>query len=169
MKSAQNSNSCIASPLSVGTKDKVTGQCPPDMTDSVKQALLKEIEQFNAAQAKRDADASAAGGPTSDAYHEWLSQNGGQEPIEANPDIVAEEDGIKYLISKKDNKLVCLLMEFRQSLTARELQVWNLVMKHQYSHRDAARLLNIKDRVLETYLTRAKSKFRRFAQAIRRV
>lgn len=168
MKSTRKRKSCIASTVSVGTKEKVTSHCPPDMTDSVKNALLLEIEQFNAAEAKGGADASAAGGASSDAYHEWLSQNGGREPVEANPDIVAEDDGIKYLFSKKDNKLVCLLREFRQSLTSRELQVWNLVMKHQYSHRDAANLLHMQDRVLETYLTRAKTKFRKFAEAIKR-
>lgn len=172
MKSARNRKSCIASPLSVGTKERVTSSCPPDLTDSVKTALLQEIAEFDAKkvkQAKQDADTSAAGGPTLDAYQEWLAHNGGQEPIEANPDIVAEENGIKYLISKKDNKLVGLLTEFRQSLTPRELQVWNLVMKHQISHRKAATLLEIKDRVLETYLTRAKRKFRKFLEAIKRV
>lgn len=169
MKSNRKRKSCMSSTLNVGINDKVTNHCPPDMNESIKFSLEEEIKNFDAAQARRDAETSATGGPSTDAYHSWLMQNDGHEPAEANPDIVSEEEGLKYLHSNKDNKLVSLLNEFRQLLTSRERQVWNLVMKHQYSHREAAKLLEIKPRVLDVYLKRSKEKFNKFMEIIKHV
>lgn len=173
MKSNRKRKNCMSGYYSVGTKEKVIGHCPPDLTDSVKTALEKEIADFKAdpkqaEEVRKDAELSAAGGPSLDAYQEWLAHNEGQEPAEANPDIVDADDGIKYLPSKKDSKSARLLQEFRQSLTPRELQVWNLVMKHQYSQHETAQLLSIKQQVVLIYLKRAKAKFAKFAEAVKR-
>lgn len=166
-KSTRKFKKCHATSISAGIKEKVTNHCPPDMTDSVKKALEKEIADFDAAKTRQDIEEGSDGGPSVNAYHDWLM--GGQELPEANPDVLSEDDGLKYIASKKDHETVRLLKEFRQALTKRELQVWNLIMTRQYSYREAAKLLNIDDSTLRTYLSRAKLKFTKYAEAIKRV
>lgn len=162
--SHQNSKSCMASRLNAGDKMLVKSNCPAELTEKVKEALLKEIEAFDKPSAQHEADVSATGGPTNDAYHDWLEQNEGHEPPEANPDIIAEGEGLNYITSNKDDSVVSLLKEFRQTLTARELQVWNLVMAHQLSHRQVERLLKVQRRSVSVYLKRAKVKFIKFME-----
>jgi DNA-binding CsgD family transcriptional regulator len=164
-KSHRNRKTCMAPELSAGDKVLISSNCPSEMTERVKTVISKEIESFDPAVALHEADISAAGGPNRNAYHDWIEQNEGQEPPEANPDIVAEGGGINYTTSTKDDEMVSLLTEFRQSLSARELQVWNLVMVHQMSHRQVENLLNIQRRLVSVYLKRAKKKFIKFMEA----
>lgn len=141
------------------------------MSLKVKMALSKEIVDFKKdekaqSQARQDAEQSANGGPNLDAYQEWLERNKGHEPPEANPDIVSDEDGIKYLPSKRDVETDNLLKEFRQSLTGRQLQVWNLVMRHRMSKRKAADLLSIGEGRVRKYLQAAVKKLHKFKEAM---
>jgi len=157
------------SEVSAGNRERVSSHCPPEMTDSVKAALEAEIEAFkadpaNAEIAIREAQASAKGAPVKDDYQDWLELHDFREPLEANPDIVSDEDGFIYGPSKKDANTVKLLKEFRQTLTARELQVWNMVMKHQFSLLKAAGLLNMSESSLRTHLWRATKKFHKFME-----
>lgn len=162
-KSTQKSLKPHTTDISVG-KERSLSQCPPDMTQKVRDALLEEIRTFDPALAKREAEKSAAGGRTMDAYHAWLEQHGGQEPAEANPDIVSEDEGLHYIASDKDDDETRLLKEFRQLLSTRELQVWNLVMRHTMSIQDAADLLRIKKGTAQSYLQTAKEKFTKFME-----
>lgn len=150
---------------SVGTKESIKGKCPPDLTQAVKDSFLEEINIFDVAAANKEAEKSAAGGHTVDAYSSWLDQHGGQEPPEANPDIVSEDDSLHYITSEKDDDETRLLTEFRQVLSTRELQVWNLVMKHVLSIKKAGNLLGISKGTVQSYLKTAKVKFRKFMEA----
>lgn len=152
-----------------GIKEKVISHCPPDMTASVKEALEQEIEDFDAVQARKDIEEGARGRAAVDAYLDWLEHNEGHELPEANPDILADNEGIQYFASHKDDETVRLLKEFRQLLTAREVQVWNLVMQHQYSFLATAKLLRISESSMRIYLKRAKEKFTKYMEAIKRV
>lgn len=167
MKSTRKSKNCPPSQLSAGAIERASNSCPPHMSESVKKALEKEIDEFNKAEAKQSANVSAAGGPTLDAYQEWLEQHGGNEVPEANPDVVSDEDGIKYLPSNKDGKTTSLLKEFRQSLSENELRVWTLMMKHSLSRRKTADLLSLDERDVGKYLRRAKQKMQQFSEGFR--
>lgn len=162
-KSIRKGQSCHPSELSAG--DKGVTSCPPDLNKSVKCALSNEIKNFDPKTARKDAEDSANGGASSDAYNRWLDQNGGHEPIEANPDVLSESDGINYLPSKEDSESANLLTEVRQLLSTRELQVWNLVMRHNLPQQEAADLLNISRSSLRFYLKRANKKFKEFMEA----
>lgn len=164
-KSARNRKSCSPSELNAG--DKTSTTCPPALNKSVKLALLKEIKNFDVKKARKEIEESAKGGPSADAYHNWLEQNGGHEPVEANPDVLAENDGLKYIESKKDGPMASLLTDVRQAFSKKELQVWNLVMKHNLSQREAADLLSMTRRQLQTHLKRATDKFTKFMEASR--
>ena len=61
--------SCRKSPLNAG--DKTLNSCPPALNALVKRALVKEIKNFNAVEAHREAEVSAAGAASQDAYHTW--------------------------------------------------------------------------------------------------
>lgn len=160
--------------LNAGDIERAASQCPANMSLKVKNALLKEIKNFEQskevkAQVHQDAEQSANGGPTLDAYQEWLERNEGHESPEANPDIVSDEDGIKYLPSKKDYEVDALLKEFRQALTDKQLQVWNLVMRHQMSNRKAGHLLGITEVMVRKQLKLARKKLHKFGEAIKNV
>lgn len=163
-KSTQKSLKPHTTGISVGI-ERSLNQCPPDMTKKVRDALLEEIKNFDPVLARREAEKSAVGGRTMDAYNSWLEQHGGQEPPEANPDIVPEDEGLHYITSNKDDDETRLLKEFRQLLSTRELQVWNLVMRHTMSIQDAADLLRIKKGTVQSYLQTAKEKFTKFMEA----
>ena len=172
-KSIRNRRIGHVSEVSAGNKERVASHCPSEMTDSVKVALEAEIEAFkadpaNAEIARREAQASAKGAPVRDDYQNWLELHDFREPLEANPDIVSDEDGLIYGPSKKDGNTVKFLKEFRQTLTAREFQVWNLVMKHQMSLLKAADLLNMSESSLRSHLKRATRKFHRFMEEAKR-
>lgn len=172
MKSTQKNKKRYTSLLNVGIRERIATECPPDMTDSMKTAILKEIEEFDhdaTQKARYEAGKSAAGSASIDAYQEWLEHNAGHEPAEANPDIVPEENGIQYITSKKDSEIQRLLKEFRQSLTGLQLQVWNLVMKHQLSIGQTARILNKNRSNVQDALRRARIKFQLFGEAFARV
>jgi DNA-binding CsgD family transcriptional regulator len=147
--------------------DKTSTTCPPALNKSVKQALLNEIKHFDEKKARKEIEDSANGGAATNAYHNWLDQNGGHEPVEANPDVLAENDGLKYIESKKDSLTASLLTDVRQSFSRKELQVWNLVMKHNISQRDAADLLHMSRNALQMHLKRATDKFTKFMEASR--
>lgn len=169
MKSTQKNKKRHVSILNAGIKEKVIGHCPPDMTASIKEALEEEIEDFDAVQARKDIEEGARGRAAIDAYLDWLEHNEGHELPEANPDILADNEGIQYFVSNKDDETVRLLKEFRHLLTARELQVWNLIMQHQYSFLATAKLLRISESSMRTYLKRAKEKFQKYTEVIKRV
>lgn len=163
MKKSRRNHALPCTPeLNVG--DKTSTTCPPALNKSLKQALLKEIQDFNPKDAQIEAERSARGGPSTDAYNAWLDQNGGHEPIEANPDVLSENDGLIYLPSKADSQMTRLLTEVRQLFSKRELQAWNLVKKHSMSYREAADLLNISPNAVYEYVQSAKAKFIKFLE-----
>ena len=84
-KSTRNRKFCCAPAISVG--DACTSHCPPALNKAVKRALLNEIKNFDEKAARKEAVDSANGGNSANAYHSWLEQNGGHEPVEANPDV----------------------------------------------------------------------------------
>lgn len=173
-KSTQKRPKGSASQLSAGDMERAASQCPNHMSLRVKNALSKEIEDFKQdaeaqAKARQDAEESAAGGPTLDAYQEWLERNGGTETPEANPDVVSDEDGIKYIPSKMDAETQALLKEFHQSLTDKQFQVWNLVMRHHMSKRKAADLLGIDEKMVRKQLAFARKKMMKFGEAFKHV
>jgi len=133
----------------------------------VKRALSEEIKNFDTKVAHKEIEEGARGDASMDAYHDWLDLHDGHEPTEANPDVLAESDGINYLPSKEDGEMANLLTEVRQFFSVRELQVWNLVMKHNLTQQEAADLLNISRPSLQNYLRRANKKFKEFMEANR--
>lgn len=169
-KSTRKRQKCIKSAISAG--DKAKSHCPPSLDASLKRALQQEIKAFSAkkvqADARKEAAISAAGGPSADAYQRWLEQNGGREPTEANPDVLSEDDGIKYLLSKKDPKFEGFLKEVRQTFSPRELRAWNMIMKHNMTYQETADLLSLPVGAVQTLLKRAKMKFIRYMEACKR-
>lgn len=161
-KSYQKRPSCRKSPVSAGAD--VTTSCPHTLSKSLKKALLAEIKDFDAKGAKKDAELSAQGKRAVDAYTSWVYFHGGHEPTEANPDVLAEEDGIKFISSTEDSEAADLLKDVRQLFSARELQCWNLVMRHNMSYREAGDLLNLSLSTVQEYVRRAKDKFTKFME-----
>lgn len=161
-KTYQKRPSCHKTPVSAG--NDITTSCPPTLSKSLKRALLAEIKDFDAKEARKEAKLSAQGKRAVDAYTSWVYFHGGHEPTEANPDVLAEEDGIKFITSKEDSEMAALLTEVRQLFSTRELQCWNLVMRHNMSYREASDLLNISISSVQNYVKRAKEKFTKFME-----
>jgi DNA-directed RNA polymerase specialized sigma subunit len=161
-KSYQKRPICRKSPIDAG--NSVAHVCPPVLSKSVKQSLLAEIKQFDAKEARREAEKSADGKRSIDAYTTWVYLHGGHEPLEANLDVLSDEDGLKYLPSCDDSNMADLLKDVRQVFSTRELQAWNLVMKHNLSYREAADLLKISISAVQNYVKRAKQKFIKFME-----
>lgn len=166
-KSYQKRPSCRKPP--VGAGNQVSTNCPPALSKSAKRALLAEIKQFDAKAAQKAADDSAKGKRSVDAYSSWVYFHGGHEPLEANLDVLSEDEGIKYYPSNEDSDMADLLADVRHFFSARELQSWNLVMKHNMSYREAADLLNISLSSVQNYVKRAEKKFKKFMEAEKHV
>lgn len=162
-KSIRNRKYGCPSGLNAG--DKTSTNCPPDLNKSVKESILNEIDNFDVQKARKEIEDSANGKPSVDAYHNWVDQNMGHEVSEANPDVLAEDDGLKYITSRKDGSMAILLTDVRLAFSRKELQVWNMVMKHNISQQEAADLLNIARVTLRRHLKRAEDKFRKFMEA----
>ena len=162
-KSYQKRPSCRKSP--VGAGNSVASGCPPALNKSVKRALLAEIKKFDAKTARKEADDSAKGKRSIDAYSSWVYFHGGREPLEANLDVLSDEEGIKYFASNEDSDMADLLADVRQLFSARELQAWNLVMRHNMSYREAADLLDVSLSSVQNYVKRARIKFMKFMEA----
>jgi len=138
--------------------------CPPVLGKSAKRALLAEIKQFDARESKREVARSAAGNRSIDAYTSWVYIHGGHEPLEANLDVLSDEDGLKYFPSHDDSEMADLLRDVRQVFSPRELQAWNLVMRHRLSYREAADLLQVSMSAVQNYVKRARAKFVKFME-----
>lgn len=170
-KSHQNRRSCRPSVHSARAEELIAHQCPPDMTVAIKAAFKKEIaafDEFDALAAKQAAEASAKGNKGSEEYSDWVEKHGGNELVEANPDLLSEEDRLKYLPISKDEAIARILKEFRETLSDRELQVWNLIMARQMTRKETASLLSISERTVSSCLRRGYTKFNKFAEAIKR-
>jgi len=162
VKSKRNRGSCQESQLSAGAD--VNSTCPPELTSKVKTALEKEIASFNAKKTQDVIEREAVGSSALDAYHDWVDRNGGEEPLEANPDVLSEEEGVKFTRPEMSDEEVNLLKEVRHLFSTRELQVWNMVMVHGLSHQNCADLLHIDIKSAEMYLKRAERKFMSFME-----
>lgn len=164
-KSTKKAKYCRTLHYSAGADPKIN--CPPYMTDKVKKRLEAEIKEFGKRKrrtAKLDAELSSNGSESVDAYHSWVSLHGGRELPEANPDVLSDEEGINYFPSAGDSEEACLLEEVRQLFNPRELQAWNLVMRHGMSLSEAAELLKISKSAVQSYLKRAKLKFTQYME-----
>lgn len=164
-KSTRNGPLCRKSPLSAG--DNAANSCPPALKASVKRALKKEIENFDAQQARIDAEESAAGKSAVNAYSEWLEVNGGNEPMEANPDVLSEDDGINFLSKMDDDNTASLLEEARFTFSDKEHQCWNLVMIKNMTYQDTGDLLHLSKSTVKSYVERAKKKFTTYLQGVK--
>lgn len=167
-KSTRKNGSCRKPHVSTGTREQTN--CPPDLTRSVKEGLLQEIRAFKSKSAQKIArraiEDGAKSAPNIEAYVQWREQRAQfPEPVEANPDILSDEDGIKYLPSKEDSAMAILLAEVRQLFTPRERQAWNLVMRHSMSYQEAADLLSISVSTVQSYVDRARAKFIQYLEA----
>jgi DNA-directed RNA polymerase specialized sigma24 family protein len=165
-KSYQKRPSCRKSPIGAG--NSVLTGCPPALNKSVKKALLAEIKQFDAKAAQKEADDSAKGRRSIDAYTSWVYFHGGHEPLEANLDVLSEDEGLRYFPSTEDSETADLLKDVRQLFSPRELQAWNLVMRHNMSYREAADLLDVSLSSVQNYVKRARIKFMKFMEAKKR-
>ena len=81
--------------------------------------------------------------------------------------ILAEGSSIKFIATKRDKRSAKLLTDFRQQLPVRQLQVWNLVMKHNLSYQEVADLLHLKVSTVQCYVNRAKDKFKQYMEAVK--
>lgn len=135
----------------------------PDLTKAIKDDLSKEIAAFDEKATLAEIEREAVGQKPIDAYLEWREtrdQHFKQEPADANPDVLSEEDAVN--LDKPD--LPSEFAEAKQAvddlLSFRELQVWKLTMRKGLSHKQVASLLHISEGTVETYLQRAKNKVR---------
>jgi DNA-directed RNA polymerase specialized sigma24 family protein len=148
----------------IGAGTDAQTNCPPTLNKRVRRSLQQEIRDFDALVAREEAEHSGRGNTDVSAYGAWVFMHGGHEPVEANPDVLSDEEGINYLPSNEDSAHVRLLLEVRQLFTLKELQAWNLVMRHGMSLGEAADLLGISKSSTRNHVDRAKVKFKKFME-----
>lgn len=99
-------------------------------------------------------------------YIEWMETNahygrneegGYNEAVSANPDVLSDED-VAQVSSMSLNEQV-LMEEAFQQLTPEQQEVWELVMRQNYSLSEAAEALSLSRSAVQSRLTKAKARF----------
>lgn len=140
----------------------------PKLTKDIEAELRAEIAAFDEKKTLEILKANAE--PKKDApnFADWKALHGsnGHNQIgnetrgykEANPDILSEDDAIKFEKPMFSKQLVLATLELKELLSFRESQVWQMVMRDGYSVKEAATKLHIGNRTVEEYISRAKAK-----------
>lgn len=141
----------------------------PKLTPALEAQLREEIAAFDKKAEKETLERierEAVGGKNIDAWKQWRQQQGkddhgakgSNEPVEANPDILSEDDAVKFETPTFSKQIVLATLEIKELLSFRESQVWQMVMRNGLSIKEAADKLRIGERTVEEYLSRAKAK-----------
>ena len=128
----------------------------PKMTPKQRIKLLKEIEAFKKdpeieKKMRRNIEDSAVGGKDIDAYANWVSANGGLEPVQANPDQLAEGDAFQWGQTSNFNLV---------GLSDSEREAWEMCKEMSYTRKDAAEEMGVALGTLNKLLSRAQAKLR---------
>lgn len=131
----------------------------PSMTAKQKKALEAEIAAFDANKAKRvraTIEREATSKPDVDAYQEHLDSH--SESVQANPDLLSEENVIPFGRATADPQVKKAIEELTEVLSHRQMQVWRLCMRDGLSETEAADRLRISQQNVSKYLKSAKQK-----------
>lgn len=131
----------------------------PQLTPKQKAKLQQEIANVNAAKLRKDLEnQDFTETQDVDAYQNWLDENGGKEPLEANPDQMPEEAGNVFYDKHVDEDIEKAKLDIMALLSGREKQVWQYVMRDGMSIIAASERLRISKQAGSQYLAKAKAK-----------
>lgn len=131
----------------------------PHLTPKQRAKLEAEIREFDVKRTKALIEKNAVGKRDVNAYHDWVEENGGVEPLAANPDNYIVEE-MQTQLSGVDFELLNAKMEVNEILSFRQRQVWAYRMRQGLSNEETAARLNISPRTAESYLKAAIKKVR---------
>lgn len=123
----------------------------PKLTPAQYRKLREEIAAFDEKATRAEIERAANGGKDVDAYQKWVEENGGHEPVEANPDQLTDECSTPWAESDLKNTV---------GLSELERDAWELCKEMGYTREDAARELGVTANAVRTALTRARQKLK---------
>ncbi len=134
----------------------------PHMIPEVEAKLKAEIAAFDKDATLKELEENAEPKQDAPGYSEWRSLNAanssGTGIREAEPDLLSEDDAIKFIKPTFSKQIVLATLEIKELLSFRESQCWTAVMKNGLSARECAERLHIGERTVEEYIARAKAK-----------
>ena len=139
----------------------------PHLTPEVKAELEAEIAAFDKDRTLKELDENAKPKKDLPGYNEWRSlndrdrfnsNNGGSGIHEAEPDLLSEDDAVKFIKPTFSKQIVLATLEIKELLSFRESQCWQAVMRNGLSVKECAERLHIGERTVEEYISRAKAK-----------
>lgn len=126
----------------------------PKLTAKQKADLEREIAAFDKKKERdtlAEIERAAKSGKDVDAYQLWVEENGGREPVEANPDQLTDDCPQPWgRIVPKDTT----------GLSDLERDAWELCKEMGYTRADAARELGVTENAIRTAVARARMKLR---------
>ncbi len=142
-------------------------QYQPELTPKVRAELEAEIKAFDQAKTLVELEENAEPKKDAPGYVEWKknasnndhgSNNSDNGIREAEPDLLSEDDAVKFIKPTFSKQIVLATLEIKELLSFRESQCWQLVMRNGLSTRECAEKLRIGERTVEEYISRAKEK-----------
>jgi len=140
----------------------------PHLTSEVKAELEAEIAAFDKEKTLAELEENARPKKDGPGYTDWKSLHGhndhhqtGNEThglTEAEPDLLSEDDAVKFIKPTFSKQIVLATLEIKELLSFRESQCWQAVMRNGLSVKECAERLHIGERTVEEYLSRAKVK-----------
>lgn len=128
----------------------------PKLTFKQLQKLRAEIAAFKAdkdaePELRAEIEKAACGGKDIDAYQKWVDENGGREPLEANPDQLTDDCPSPWGRPQAVDTT---------GLSELEKDVWALYREAGYSQEDIADQLAVTRKAVEMALRRATRKLK---------
>lgn len=134
----------------------------PNLTPEVKAELEAEIAAFDKEKTLAELEENAKPKRDAPGYSKWRADNFpdnvGNGAAEAEPDILSENDAVKFIKPTFSKQIVLATLEIKELLSFRESQCWQAVMRNGLSIKETAKRLRIGERTVEEYIARAKAK-----------
>lgn len=145
----------------------------PVMGSELEAKLRAEIAAFDEVKTKAELEENAKPKKDAPGYAEWLDSKtrerdlygghflhvaGSPDMASAEPDLLSEDDAVKFIKPTFSKQIVLATLEIKELLSFRESQVWTAVMKNGLSVKECAERLHVGERTVETYIARAKAK-----------
>lgn len=133
----------------------------PTLTKALKAQLELEIKNFNKDKTLQEIERNAVGRADKDAYEDWMEQHPGAEDPRANPDVLSEDEAMKFYPVDSDPDVEQAKTELMDLLSPREKQVWKLAMRDGVSVSQAAEKLRISKQAVSQYIKTATAKIQK--------
>lgn len=128
----------------------------PKLTPAQLVKLQREIEDVKKHPQKQkeiraEIERAANGGKDIDAYQKWVEENGGREPIEANPDHLTYDCNQPWAQNQ---------LKITTGLSDLERDAWELCKEMGYTREDAAFELGVTPNAVKLAIKRARQKLK---------